>query len=122
MFTNLLILLLAGHFLMDFALQSDSMAQGKNRHCLSPGYNPDIHGKKLTTWPYWLSAHSACHAISVGYVLSPTLGICEFIAHWIIDFMKCERWYSIHVDQALHFSTKVILVLIWLLVEEGCVS
>jgi hypothetical protein len=38
---------------------------------------------------------------------SATLGLLETVAHWAIDFGKCEKWYSIHVDQALHLLCKV---------------
>jgi hypothetical protein len=40
------------------------------------------------------------------------LGVCEFFAHWVIDFFKCENAYTPHMDQFLHAMCKVAWVLI----------
>jgi hypothetical protein len=32
----------------------------------------------------------------------------ECVSHWLIDFGKCERNYSLHVDQSLHMLFKVL--------------
>jgi hypothetical protein len=34
--------------------------------------------------------------------------MAETVLHWLIDFGKCEKWYSIHVDQGLHLLCKAL--------------
>jgi hypothetical protein len=46
------------------------------------------------------------------------LAAFEFVAHFVIDFGKCEGWYgggsaSYNIDQVLHVLSKVIWVLMW---------
>jgi hypothetical protein len=102
-----LFLLLCGHALADFALQTDSMAYGKNRHN-KPKNVPE--GQEVCkVWVYWLSSHSFIHGGMVYLITgSITLGIIETIVHWFIDFAKCENWTNIHTDQALHVLCKVL--------------
>lgn len=100
--------LLMGHALADFALQSDSMARGKNRNrkpdmsVVPPGqsYQP--------SWFYWLTAHALIHGMVVWLITGNIyFGLGESVAHWVIDFGKCESWYGIHTDQAMHIIWKV---------------
>jgi|HubBroStandDraft_4_1064222.scaffolds.fasta_scaffold59624_4 hypothetical protein len=99
-FLTLLWWLVVGHALADFALQSDAMALGKNRH---------LSNKTGVPWPYWLSAHAMIHGGTVAIILrSPVLGVFETMAHWVIDFGKCEGYYGIHIDQALHGACKLL--------------
>lgn len=104
------LLLLAGHFIADFWMQSDALARMKNRHRkpeVPPGQTPQ------TIWPYALSAHASHHGVCVALATgSWTLGLAEMVAHAVVDFGKCENWYGIHVDQALHLVCKVA----WLVV------
>lgn len=97
--------LLVGHAVMDFWAQSDSVAKMKNRHYKPtppPGATPQ------TIWPYALTAHALMHGSAVAYLTgSVELGIAETVAHWLTDFGKCENWYGIHVDQAIHVACKV---------------
>lgn len=100
---------LVGHALGDYVFQRDIMAKAKSRHAAifataSPGF-PD--------WYYWLSAHALVHGglvflISGSYVL----GIIETGLHFIIDFIKCEHWISLHVDQLLHVLCKAAYVFV----------
>lgn len=96
-----------GHFVMDFWAQSDALAQMKNRNRentrIPPGQKPQ------TMWPYALTAHASMHGLAV-YLITGSLflGIAETVAHWAIDFGKCENWYGIHQDQAAHFGCKAI--------------
>ena len=93
--------LTVAHFALDYPLQGDTTAREKNRHSDTPL-------QSFVPWFYWLTAHALCHAGAVSFVTgSVALGLCEFAAHWAIDFGKCERWYSIHVDQALHMGCKL---------------
>jgi hypothetical protein len=102
--------LLVAHALADFSLQGDAMAKGKNRN-RKPDYIPD--GQKLIPcWPYWLSAHAFIHGGAVYIVTgSLLLGSIETVAHWAIDFAKCENWTNPHQDQILHIVCRIGYVL-----------
>lgn len=95
---DIFILLLFAHFVCDFALQNDRMAIEK------------VQGKDITlNWRWWLFAHCSTHALSVSLIASSTLlGIFELIMHWIIDFYKGKKYYSLFVDQFLHVICKLI--------------
>ena len=103
-FFTLFFLLIAGHALADFVLQSDVMAMGKNRHS-------DIHvgkGKNFPSWQYWLGAHTLIHGGVVCLVTqSLALGVLETLLHSIIDFLKCEGKLTFHQDQLLHLICKI---------------
>lgn len=99
--------LLIGHAVADFALQSDSMARGKNRNRppenIPPGQVP------MAIWPYWLTSHALIHAGAVWLVTGNMwLAAAELVVHWVIDFAKCENWTGIHTDQFLHVMCKVL--------------
>lgn len=98
--------LLAAHALADFALQSDAMAKGKNRHN-RPEYIPEGQ-KYIPCWPYWLTAHALIHGGAV-YLVTGSLwwGLTETVLHWFIDFIKCEGVTNPHVDQALHLWCRI---------------
>lgn len=104
--------LLIGHAVADFALQTDSMAKGKNRNrpvdmsVVPPGQ------KYQPTWGYWLTAHALIHGAAVCFATGYTIiGMAEALCHWLIDFGKCENKYGIHVDQALHVLCKILWIL-----------
>ena len=108
----LLFFLLAAHALMDYALQSETIATCKCRDCESPI-------AKTVPWYYWLTAHTILHGAAVGVVLHwfqygwntvAAYALAETVLHWLIDFGKCEKRYSIHVDQALHIVCKLAWV------------
>lgn len=106
---ELLFKLLVGHALADFALQTDWIAKNKNRHAIPGGYDPKIHGPLQTIWPYVLTSHALIHGAFVFLATGRIeLGIAETMAHWMIDFGKCEKWYGIHIDQALHIFCKLL--------------
>ena len=102
--------LIVGHAVADFALQSPDMAKGKNRNRTMeapPGQ------KYVPCWPHWLTAHALIHGGAVAAATgSVWLGLAETLAHWLIDFGKCENWYGPNEDQAAHIGCKVIW---WLL-------
>lgn len=110
---ELLFKLLCGHAIADFALQTDWIAKNKNRHMIPAGYDPKLHGPIQIIWPYVLTSHALIHGLMV-YVAtgSPILGVGETIAHWIIDFGKCEKWYGIHTDQGLHLVCKALWLIL----------
>jgi hypothetical protein len=117
----MLLFLLAGHALMDFALQSETMARCKCRRSPDPI-------QQSVPWYYWLTAHALLHGAIVGVVfywgyldwyLAVWFAAAETVAHWVIDFGKCERLYGIHIDQGLHVLCKVAW---WGLVASGVIS
>jgi hypothetical protein len=105
----MLFFLLAGHALMDYALQTDPMAVCKCRRTDHPL-------QKTVPWFYWLTAHAFLHGAAVGLIvigftgnreLGVALATAETVVHWLIDFGKCEKLYGIHVDQGLHIACKI---------------
>ena len=103
--------LICSHAICDFALQSDSMARGKNRHNRT---QPPPNAIYQPTWMYWLGAHSLIHGAGVALATGVWwLGLCEVIAHGTIDFLKCDNRYGIHTDQALHLTSKLVWLVIF---------
>ncbi len=101
LFLTKLFFLMFGHALMDYSLQTDFIAKGKNRHTAIPGM----------PWYYVMSAHCMLHAgMVVMFTGSMTFGIVEFITHFILDCLKCEGAINTHVDQAGHVTYKVVYV------------
>lgn len=111
--------LFAGHFISDFPLQDPHMARTKNRHNKpEPGDIPP--GQKITPiWYYSLTAHAFVHGAAT-YVATWNIYVALYqgLAHWIIDFLKCENVFGPHLDQRLHY---VVLLVIWALVFGGYV-
>ena len=103
-------LLLCGHAMADFALQSEWIATNKNRHARKNLDTQKLY-KAQIIWPYLMSAHSLIHGLMVFLITGKLLlGVAETVVHWIIDFAKCERWFGFHTDQFLHVLCKVIWV------------
>jgi hypothetical protein len=106
----LLLYLVAGHALVDFAWQSEAMALGKCPRTQHPA-------ARAVPWYYWLAAHALLHGAAVGLVcqgmgVAPArtlaLALAETLAHALIDLGKCRGWYGIHRDQALHLLCKLL--------------
>ncbi|MCE9534069.1 MAG: DUF3307 domain-containing protein [Planctomycetes bacterium] len=98
----MLFYLIAAHALMDFPMQAGPIAVEKSRHSKS-------ELQKQVPWYYWLTAHALCHGLAVAYIMNSVgFGILETVAHWVIDFAKCEGWTSTRLDQLLHILCKVI--------------
>lgn len=96
--------LVAGHFLADFSLQGDTMALEKNP-------NSTTSLQVAVPWFYWMTAHCLVHAAIVAAVTgSLAFGAIEFVAHFFLDYSKCQRRISIHTDQAGHLITKAIFI------------
>jgi hypothetical protein len=104
---SLLFWLIVGHVFMDYWAQSDALAQMKNRNRINTRLL--FNGKPQVAWPYALTAHALMHGAAVAYLTQNVgLGLAETVAHWLIDFFKCEGWYGIHLDQALHLACKLL--------------
>jgi hypothetical protein len=111
--------LVLGHFVADYPLQSDFIAKGKNRFrpvdpaSIPPGQKP------MLVWPWVLTAHAGTHAAAVYIVTgSAALAGCEIVAHWMIDYGKCANRYGIHFDQGAHIACK----LLWAAIALGALA
>ena len=105
----MLFFLLAGHALADYALQTEPMAVCKCRRAEHPL-------QATVPWFYWLTAHALIHGATIGFLVrwfgfdwnaAVGLGLAEMTAHWVIDYAKCNRFFGIHIDQALHALCKI---------------
>lgn len=106
---SLFFYLLVGHAVMDYLLQVDAVAINKN-----PNANTEL--QKHVPWYYWMGAHALGHGGAVALVTgSVFLGVAETLCHFLIDYGKCNKKYSIHGDQILHVVCKVMWIIIWLL-------
>lgn len=98
---HLLVWLIIGHFIADYALQSDYIAKAKNRN-LPEGKNG--------IWEIVMAAHASIHAGFVffftGYLF---LAVFEFIAHFVIDTRKCDGVLTYKQDQMYHIACKVVI-------------
>lgn len=110
--------MIIGHAFGDFPLQGEFLAVGKNRHLDGAKQFGGVPGPPHL-WIYALTAHSLIHSGIVWLITgSPVLAVVEMVAHWIIDFIRCENWISFSVDQAFHVSCKIIyaVLLVYFLV------
>jgi hypothetical protein len=101
-----------GHVLGDYPLQGEFLATGKNRHIDSSTF---FGGGEVSPilWIHSLTAHSLIQAGMVWIVTgSGALALAEFVLHWIIDFVRCEKWIGFSFDQCLHFACKLVFALI----------
>lgn len=103
--------LIAGHFLCDYTFQSDFVAKYKSRH----------NSLDAIPWYYVLFSHASTHGAAAALITQDwTIGICETVAHFLIDWMKCEGLSNIHIDQFLHVLCKVFWLFIWLIMRSCC--
>lgn len=95
----MLFALVACHFLADYPLQGDFLAQAKDRNTAV--------GKVF--WRHALAAHAFIHGLFVAMVTGwVVLGLFEVVWHAVIDHAKCERRISLNTDQALHLLCKLV--------------
>lgn len=100
---TMMALLLFAHALADYPLQGDFLSKAKNRTAPIVGV------------PWWqaLTAHAVIQAGFVGVITgSIGLAFAEFVAHWLIDDLKCRNRIGFNTDQALHIGCKVAWCLI----------
>jgi len=107
---RILFLLLCGHALADFALQTEWVALNKERPKKSKSSD-----KKSgpTVWPYVLTAHSLHHGLAVYLITqSLALGLAETLVHGLCDFGKGEGTFGFHIDQGIHILSKFAWTLV----------
>ncbi|WP_245958447.1 DUF3307 domain-containing protein [Pelagibacterium sediminicola] len=91
---TLTLMLLAVHWVADYPLQGDFLAQAKQKGPLRV---------------YHLVAHAGIHGGGVALVTgSVWLGLAEWVAHTIIDELKVRGWTSFALDQVLHIICKAV--------------
>lgn len=102
---EMFVLLIAGHFIGDYVLQSNEIALGKNR-----SLDPARHS---VPWYYWLAAHALTHGTLV-YLVTQNIWLllAETACHFVIDYAKCEKQLTIHQDQFFHVLCKAWWILI----------
>lgn len=101
-FLKLFWLLVMGHFVADYILQSDTLAKEKN-------FKSDSPIQKIVPWYYWMVAHVAGHVFFVTYLTgSIGLGVAEFVLHIVADYEKCAGKTTLHQDQAFHIFCKFL--------------
>jgi hypothetical protein len=119
-YLRLFFILWALHALADFALQSDVMAKGKNRNLEGENKKRLVkegivkEGEFKKCWFWWLSGHALIHGGLIALVFPAFwwLGVMETFAHFLIDFIKCDKKTNPHQDQFLHVSLRLFYALI----------
>lgn len=122
---ELFILLIFGHAIADYALQSEGMALCKNPNLKKmwedaekyPGITdylqPRVINQAFVPWYYFMGAHGMINGFFVYlFTGSVYLGVAEAFCHSVIDLGKCHKVYGIHIDQALHVVCKLAWVLV----------
>ena len=100
-----------GHAVADFPLQGSFLAKAKNRHSDISHYLGEGASSKI--WLHAMTAHSLIHAGAVWLITgSFALAMIELVAHWFIDYIKCEGWIGFNTDQFLHYLCKIIYAML----------
>ena len=95
-----------GHAMMDFPLQGEHIALGKNWRLLKKLQDP---ARPEEIWIWCMAAHCLMHAGAVWVVTgSIFFALVEFVTHWIIDVAKCSGKTNFHQDQLMHYTCKLI--------------
>ena len=111
---EMIIKLLAGHFIADVILQDDRVNNNKNPNTKIPvGYDPEKHGPMQVVWPFFMLAHCATHGAMV-YLVTGRMGLAvgETVHHFMVDYFKCKNKFGIYTDQMLHIGNKIVIALI----------
>jgi hypothetical protein len=96
---SMIFLLLVGHALADYPLQTEFLATAKDRS--------SEQGREF--WLVALGAHGLIHGGFVAIVTgSAALGAAETVIHALIDHLKCRRLIGLKADQAIHVTCKLL--------------
>ena len=102
-FLQLFIPLILGHFVADFAIQTDTVAINK---C------PNNNSKININWAWWMTGHVSLHGLIVFFITGNAfLALAESTIHFYIDYLKCIGKFNLLIDQLLHILCKFIWVL-----------
>lgn len=103
-FLSIFVYLIFAHFVADYPLQTDFLAKYKCRK----------ESLAKIPWYYVMAGHCGTHAFFVMMITGNCyLAIAEFIAHYIIDVLKCENLIDIHLDQFWHIICKLIWTIVF---------
>lgn len=95
---TVLFLMMCGHAVADYALQSDFIAQAKN-------HKTEL-GKIF--WVHVLPAHALVHGLAVYMATGIVwLGMAESLIHAATDYAKSDGRISLNLDQAIHYGCKL---------------
>lgn len=98
-----------GHALMDFPLQGEYIATGKNWRLLKKLADP---ARPPAIWIWCMASHCFMHGGAVWALTgSFLLGLIEFTIHWMIDVAKCSGRTTFHQDQIMHYLCKLAYAL-----------
>jgi hypothetical protein len=110
---QLFIALMIGHALADFPLQGEYLASCKNRRWLLKLNDPN---RPSSHWWICMSMHCFIQAGMVWIITqSFVLGMIEWLLHFCIDCIKCNRSTSLFADQLAHSLCKVGYVIVFYL-------
>ncbi len=99
-FLDKLIPLVLGHFVADFAIQTDTVALNK---CPK--------NKSSISWVWWMTGHVSIHGLIVYFLTGSSLiALLEALLHFYIDYLKCIGKFNLLVDQFLHIFCKLLWV------------
>lgn len=91
------------HALVDYGLSTEYIAFGKS-------HKGEV-GKGV--WPWVLLAHSLMHGGAVFFITGHlVLGLGEVVLHAVTDYLKSDGKINYHADQAIHYITKVLWVIL----------
>jgi hypothetical protein len=98
-FGALLFWMAVAHCYFDFPGQGDFLSMLKNHtHKVGERY-----------WLYGLVSHGLIHAGAVAFLTGHiSLGLAELVVHAVIDRLKCAGKLTFHMDQWLHFLSKLV--------------
>lgn len=97
---EMLVYMIAAHFLLDYALQGDWMSKAKNPNASL------VPGERI--WPLALFGHALLHATAVQIITgSWFLFTMELIVHWATDYAKCKGRFGYNTDQRIHIACKL---------------
>ena len=98
---SLSFLLIAGHAVADYVLQTDRMERYKHPQQPRRAY--------LGPWWWWLLAHSLVNGIMVSLLTQNWwLGLLETKLHFWVDYAKMRHWVSTNEDQSIHVLSKLV--------------
>lgn len=108
---DLLFFLLLGHFVGDYALQSDQMAQTKGKSVAALSLHVFIY--TITLGLFWWLGLELNHGREFLTLLTLIVLAGLYLIHWTQDFLK-SRWLnssrqSYYADQALHIVVLYII-------------
>jgi hypothetical protein len=101
--------LITAHFFADYPLQTEEMGKYKNKNNRPI---PPKGAKFVPVWFAYLTAHAFIHAGLSALVVGVPFGLLIGLFHWIQDYLKCKYQYSPNLDQIIHISILILVVIL----------